>query len=366
MRVPPILSRYISKNFFLSFLGALFVLMALILLFDVIELLRRASSQEAMTFGDVVNLGLLKLPQMIPIILPFAVLIGALITFYRLSKSNELVIARSAGLSVWNFLMPVFIVTLLIGVVNVMAFNPFSASMRQKYAYMEGLKFDKQEGFSWSSRGLWLREKKGENPIIIHADSVRQENKDLILKDVTVLVLNSNETLLMQVEAPEGRLTGHTLIVSSGVSFNSEGQKHVSEAFSLPTELNLDKLMQTFDEPEEISFWELPAFIRLLDNSGFSSIRHRMHFYSLLASVLYLLAMVLIAAMFSLSPNQRQGGTLMKVSGAVLFGFLLFFLSKLTAALGSSGSLPVVLATFGPSVVMIFIAITVLLHLEDG
>ena len=76
MKVPPLLSRYISKNFFLSFLATLFVLMALILLFDTIELLRRSASKDYMTFADVLNLGLLKLPQMVPLILPFAILIA--------------------------------------------------------------------------------------------------------------------------------------------------------------------------------------------------------------------------------------------------------------------------------------------------
>ena len=366
MRLPSILSRYISKNFFLAFLGSLFVLVALILLFDVIDLLRRASSEESMTFGDVVSLGFLKLPQMVPIILPFSILIASLITFYRLSKSNELVIARSAGLSVWNFLMPVFVVSLLIGIFNVTIFNPFSATMRKKYDVLEGLKFENQSGFSWSSKGLWLREKKGDNPIVIHADAVHQRDRELYLKDVSVLVLNPDETLSVQVESSAGLLTGHTLTVAEGVLFSEEGQKKKSSAFSLPTELNLEKIMQTFEEPEEISFWQLPSFIDLLDRSGFSSIRHKMHFYALLSSPLNLLAMVFIAAMFALSPNQRQGGILMKVSGAVLFGFLLFFISKLTAALGTSGGLPVVLATFGPSIVMIFVAVSVLLHLEDG
>ncbi len=76
--------------------------------------------------------------------------------------------------------------------------------------------------------------------------------------------------------------------------------------------------------------------------------------------------MVFIAAMFTLSPNQRQGGNLMKASGAVLFGFILFFVSKLTSALGMSSTLPIFLAVCGPSIIMIFIGASVLLRKEDG
>ena len=43
-----------------------------------------------------------------------------------------------------------------------------------------------------------------------------------------------------------------------------------------------------------------------------------------------------------------------------------FFTSKLTTALGMSGNLPIFLAVCGPSIIMIFISASVLLHSEDG
>ncbi len=366
MKLPPLLSRYISKNFFLAFVATLLVLMALILLFDTIELLRRSASKDYMTFGDVLNLGLLKLPQMVPLILPFSILIASLITFYKLSRTNELVIARSAGLSVWNFLMPVFIVVFLIGLFNVTLFNPFSTSMQQKFETVEGIKFKKNNNVSWTSKGLWLREKKGEEPVIIHADSVRQIGEDLHLYGVSVLELTATESLKRQIEAPEGLLKNNELTIYQGLSFNEVGEKIEVSNLVFPSDLSLEKIMQTFNEPESFSIWKLPGFIHMLDDAGFSSVRHRMYFYSLIASIFYLLAMVFIAAVFSLSPNQRSGNTLIKITGAVLSGFILFFLSRLTFAFGSSGSLPVILAAFGPSIVVIFVSATALLHLEDG
>lgn len=366
MRVPWLFSRYLAKNFLQTFLATLFVLVSLILLFDVIDLLRRASSRDYVTFWDVVRLGLYKVPQMLPLILPFTVLISAVITFLRLSKTHELVIARSAGLSVWNFLAPIFAVVLLLGIINIGLVNPFSSAMIRKYQLEESETLRKKTGFSWNERGLWLREKMDDAPVVIHADNVHQEGKDLKLSGVLVLILNPNETLQNQIEAPHGLLSGYTLVVDDGVSYAPDGTRKENISMHIPTQLNLDKLLQTFDEPEEISVWKLPHFIRLLNRAGFSSLKHRMHLYSTLSSVFYLLAMVFIAAMFTLSPNQRQGRILMKSAGAILFGFILFFVSKLTTALGISGNLPIFLAVFGPSIIMIFISASVLLHSEDG
>ena len=370
MRLPSIFNRYLCRNFLLAFLGAVLSLSALIFLFDIIDLLRRASVHEDITFIQLVELALLKLPSMVGLILPFAVLIGALITFYRLSKSNELVIARSAGLSVWNFLQPILILAFVLGLFNVMIFNPFSAMMQQKYETLEEMHFHKKVTFSLDEKlkekDIWLKEKYDGHSMIVHADKVRPEKKDLVLDGMLLLLLNEDETFYRQIEAKGGRLSGHTLFVFGGVFFDEQGKKVNVEPFSLPTELDLNKILQTFEVPERISFWELPSFIHTLNEAGFSSLRHRIHFSSLIASIFYLMAMILIAAVFSLSPNQRQGGILVKISGAFLFGFLLFFLSKLTTALGMSGTLPILLATFGPSIIMLSLCLSILLKIEDG
>lgn len=366
MRMTPILNRYIAKNFIWTFIATLAVLLALILLFDVIDLLRRAASRDYTTFGDVMVLGLLKLPQMVPLVLPFSVLISALITFLRLSRSNELVIARSAGLSVWNFMAPVFTVVFVIGVINVTLLNPFSTMMQKQYDIVEGVRFKKDKSISWTSKGLWLREKNDDMPVIIHADSVKQDAQKLILTDVSVLELDSAETLNYQIEASKGVLSNNELALTDVYTLDVEGVKKQLPSMVYPSGLTMDKIEQTLSDPETLSVWEIWSFIYLLDDAGFSSLRHRMHFYEVMASIFSFLAMVFIAAVFSLSLNNRTGGTLLKVSAAILCGFLLFFTSRLTIALGMSASLPIFLAAFGPAIVAIFISATVLLHKEDG
>ena len=366
MRIHSILNRYLAKNFLLAFVGTLFVLISLIYLFDVIDLLRRASSRDYLSFATVLKMGVIKSPQMFPLLVPFAVLIASIICFMRLSKSQELVIARSVGMSVWNILTPILIVVGVIGVLNMTALNPFSTMMRQRYTVLESTNFRKNTGFSWTNRGLWIREKMDNVTAVIHADSVLQEGKTLSLNDVSVLFLNENESLVKQIESPSGSLIANTLFVSDGLSWDENGDKEKTNAFSLKTELNLDKIIQTFEEPEKISFWKLPSFIRTLNKAGFSSAKHRVYYYSLWATIFYLIAMVLIAAVFSISPNQRQGRPLLKVSSAVVGGFVLFFISKVTMALGIPGTLPVFLATFGPSLMAICFCLYALLRTEDG
>ena len=102
-----ILFKYILKHYIYIFFATLFALAAIVMLFDMIELLRTAAKRENIAFINIVILALLKSPQMIHILLPFVTLLSGIIFFLKYSASSELIIMRSVGMSVWNFLTPI-------------------------------------------------------------------------------------------------------------------------------------------------------------------------------------------------------------------------------------------------------------------
>ena len=61
-------------------------------------------------------LSFLRTPTFAEQALPFAVLFGSMIAFLNLSRKMELIVARAAGVSVWQFLTPPVVVIVLIGV----------------------------------------------------------------------------------------------------------------------------------------------------------------------------------------------------------------------------------------------------------
>ncbi|MDB5372329.1 MAG: export transporter permease LptG, partial [Belnapia sp.] len=109
------LARYVARRF----LGATFAMLAgltlLVSLFDFIELLRRAATRPDAGFALVAQIAALRLPFVALQILPFAILLGGLLAFWRLTRSSELVVARAAGISAWGFLSGPVVVALLFG-----------------------------------------------------------------------------------------------------------------------------------------------------------------------------------------------------------------------------------------------------------
>lgn len=364
-----ILSRYIIRQFLMAFTAVLMTLCFVVFIFDSIELIKK-SAKYSYGFDKVLLMASLKLPYMIEILLPFAVLLGAVVIFFKLTKSQELVIIRAVGQSVWQFVTPLMIAAFLTGVFNMTVFNPISSKMYSKYQQLEEMyntnsKTDEVPFFSQSS-GLWLREHRDGKMYVIHADYIRQDKYDLIMRGFSILEFNDDDAFVRRVDAGEAVLEGHTFHLKNVRVFQAGKNIEQIDRVDFQTKMTLGKIQENLASPETVSFWDLPALISFFESTGFSAHTHRLRLQSLMSSPFMLMTMVMIAAVFGIPPNQRQGGTLLKIFFGVCLGFILYFVSRVTYALGVSGNLPVFIAVWTPPLVFLLITTSLLLHQEDG
>lgn len=367
MRLSPTLSAYIGRQFLLAFVSVLAVILGVVVLFDVIELIRRAAGRPGIGVESLMLMALLKLPQMMHTVLPFAVMIGAMVAFWRLTRSHELVVARSAGISAWQFLTPVLVIVFGLGAIELTAFNPLAASLYARYQKLEDeVLLGRTSTLDVSEVGLWLREGDAERQVVLHADQVNQQGLTLNLRGVHVFFLDADERFTHRVSAASGRLADGWLDLENVWEMEGGKSSEHKASLRLPTELTLERVHDNFASPETMSFWQLPAFISFFEKAGFTAVKHRMHFQSLLSSPLLYCAMVLVAAVFSLRPNMRAGGLLLRVGGGVAAGFGIYFFNKIVYAFGLSATLPQGLAAWSPALVAGLIGVSGLLHLEDG
>jgi len=366
VRLSTTLSFYIGRHFLLSFvvLFALFVLM--VVLFDVVELLRRAAARPEVTFGMVVEMALLKLPHMAQKLFPFAVLFGGMAAFWRLTRSHELMITRAAGVSAWQFLFPVIALAFLLGILQIAVINPLASTTLTRYDRLEASLLKGQKSFlALSSNGLWLRQSNAEGQSVVHARSVHQHGKTVELRDVVVFSYAGADQFRDRTDAEFARLEDGFWHMTNARVHTPEKLPRLEQDLWLATDLTLSKIQDSFAPPETMSFWDLPGFIGTLEKAGFSAIRHRLYWHTLLAAPFLMCAMILIAASFTLR-HSRRGGTTFIIACGVLTGFVLYFFSDIVFALGLSDSIPVTLAAWTPSGVATLLGLATLLHLEDG
>ncbi|MCQ8277069.1 LPS export ABC transporter permease LptG [Acetobacteraceae bacterium KSS8] len=370
MPVAITLSFYISRQFILSVLALIAALTGLVSLFDFIDLLRRAATRPDVPASLAVEIAALHLPYFCIQILPFGVLLGGIVCFWRLTRSSELIVARAAGISAWQFLAAPLACAMAVGLIATTVISPLAAATYSRAEALDNI-YLRNSGGSLNLAGgeLWLRQsdpglQKG-GIAILHARGVSLRHRDLTVRQVSIFRLDSADRLLQRVEAATGRLDkGAWRFQDASTVVPDHMPVHVGD-MSLPTDLTVSRVQESFAAPDTLSVWTLPGFIRLLDRSGFSSIRHRLHFQSLLALPLLAGTMALVSAGFSMRPV-RRGGVARMIASGVGAGFLLFTVSKVAEQFGQSGALPPIMAAWAPAAAGLLLAIALLLHLEDG
>lgn len=370
MTVPFTLSRYIARHFVTAIAAAWAALSLLVAMFDFLELLRRSVSKPDATFALVGEIAALRIPFIMTEILPFAVLLGGMLCFWRLTRTSELIVARASGVSAWEFLCGPTLCALLLGAVTTAGISPLSSVMLARAEALE-TEYVQSGGGPLALNGgqLWLRQSDREleprGVAIIHAYDVALHGEHLTTGPVSVFRLDDNDHLLSRIEATGGILSKRQWQFQNARTILPDQLPGQPKEVRLPTDLTVSRVQDSFASPDTLSVWELPDFISLLERSGFSSVRHRLHFQTLLALPLLCATMALVAAGFSMRQT-RRGGVAKMLGGGVATGFALFVISKVAEEFGQSGALPVLLAAWAPAASGLMFAVALLLHTEDG
>ncbi len=357
------LTRYLGRQYLVWFLAFLIGLTGIIYLFEVAELLRRSANLADATLGVVLRMGAYKLPDTVEKILPFVVLFSGMFTFWRLTRSQELIVARAAGVSAWQFLGPALFITLLFGGVYVTLVNPLGATMNARYKEMETRYLRNGPSLELTGAGLWLRQEEEGRRYLLHADKVAMD--PLTLTPVIVFAYDKDDKYLGRIDASKAVLDGPVWMMSD-VWFNWDGKEQERQDFyNLGTSLTTEKIQESMAAPNTISFWQLPRFIRALRSIGLPPVRHELQLQMLLAQPIMLCAMVFFAAAFSLRLN-RRGGILNAMMAGMFAGSVVFSLNNVVTALGANQTLPVILAAWAIPLAALAAGQATLLYLEDG
>ena len=369
MKPNSILGIYLTKQIVWNFVAVLCMVLGVVFMFEMIDLLRRVADRPDIGWGFVLEMVITKLPRTLDMVFPFVMMIAAMVTFWKVSKSNEFVIIRAAGVSVWGFLTPILFAVFVIGTINITLVNPIAAKMYEMYETLDyRLKTKNPEAVVFSDKGLWIREATDENHVLVmQAKSLRQQDEDTLhLYDVSILELDRNSQILRRVEAFMAVLKGDVFELKDVGVFEAGKPRLSLNRVEYKTTITADRIKENFIDPEAISFWDLPGTIAFYKQSGFSAVKHQMRYLSLLASPFMLCAMVLVAAVFALRPKMRRGGVMFLIVGGITAGFLVYFSSQVIYAFGLNGYIPVEMAVWVPILITAMVSVSVLLHLEDG
>ncbi|MEW9807507.1 LPS export ABC transporter permease LptG [Mesorhizobium marinum] len=336
---------------------------ALVTLVDFTELSSRTVGLPGFTVQLALSVSALRVPLIMQQAVPFVALIAAITTLVSLNRKYELVIARSAGISAWQFLMPFCFGALLFGALTVGILNPLAAYAVSRSEVIETkLRSGKSNEVS-AFAAPWLRQKTADSDTIIGARAVL--NKGLELSDVTFFSLDADGAIVERRDADRAYLRDGYWELHNVRTIRDGAQLPPAETDRVPSNLKPEFVQERLARPETIPFYELPRKIEVAQSFGVRANTFATQFHTLMALPLLLVAMTLIAATVSMR-FQRMGQSATMILGGVLAGFLLYVVSVLVKAFGNAGFVPPFVVAWIPVVVAMFFGVTFLLYKEDG
>jgi lipopolysaccharide export system permease protein len=173
---PRTLRRYVAKRFLTAILGAFVVCAVLIFMIDMVELLRISRRASDVSMLALLWMALLRLPAFTEILLAFAVLVGGIGALLSLNRKSELIVMRAGGMSVWQFLRPGIVVTLVLGVLAVTVYNPLAAAARSEAERLVAEAFGREASLMASTgEESWLRQDGTDGQSVMSARAVSDQ-----------------------------------------------------------------------------------------------------------------------------------------------------------------------------------------------
>lgn len=335
--LPRIIFFYISRKFLKSILLFSILVIFLIVLIDFSESVRKFSdtSSEYMLF--LLN-SIFRIPWIIIQITPFLILFAAFYTIRDIVLKRELDIYKASGISVWQFLQPFLIITLLWSFLTILIISPLNTISIPYQNKLNSLlsKKGSQEFINSGSNIVWIIYKKpnfSETIILAQKGRIRDKNTFYFFK-VSVIDLHKN-ILTKSLVADAGKLAKKVLFLKNVIIYDTKDKfPKKLERVVIPLNLNQSQLRSLSAEPDEMFIWAIPTFIKALKLAGISTASYSIYFFDLLTLPLLLFSMIFISMRFSLY-DMRSGKRIYAIFLTIVFGFFIFLLTNIISSLAS-------------------------------
>jgi lipopolysaccharide export system permease protein len=346
-----ILHSYILKQLLKNLL---LCVLALCLLFSVVDFFDRIDNivGEGSKVSVVFTYFALKLPNILNLVLPIAMLVATLLTIGILSKNSEFTAMRASGSSVFWLTKPVILCGLALSIFSLLwgeTVVPFS-SRRVKEIYNIDIK-KKDETGRYSQEYFWWRTGKK----FFSVDFF--DSRKSTLHDLAILEMNSEFKPIERIQADRAEWLG------DGFGWSMKGVRQLTleekrlrkeekyDSLPLPIRESPRDFFDVKQEPETMSFRELSSFITKQRNNGLDASEYLADLYAKISFPFVILIIPLVVLPFAIRPG-RTGSLASSVLAAIAIGFSYYAVHSFSVAMGRAELWPPLLAAWMANLIL--------------
>lgn len=336
------LDRYVGGKFLSA---ALFSVLAFLIIFVVVDIIERLDTfiDKNVPVLTVVRYYALYAPYIVILTLPVAMLLASLFSISSLSRHQELAAMKSAGLSLYRILLPLFLLAFVVSVSCILFGEflvPYTNEMKGEIWRTQIKKRSPRADLI--QRDVYLQGSDGLIYYVRQFDGREQVGQDVLLQRYR------DERLVTRIDARQMAWEGSTWVFRDGLVRHFSGQEENLTAFEELRRADLAERPQDFlrkrKDPEEMNYRELRRYIRRVERSGGETHRERVDLYLKIAFPFASFIIVLFGAPLASSP--RRSGAAVSFGISLFICFIYYSFVRLGQAMGYKGALPPALSAW--------------------
>ena len=322
-----LLTTYLMRTIIASTLMVMLVLLALGGLFEFIAQLE--DTQADYGVAQALLFALLRLPQLSFETLPIAALIGSLLGLGALATNSEMIVMRTAGLSVARLAGMVAITGLVMMIFTALVAEFLGPPLDH---FARTMRDEARAGHERTSTGNAAWVKDGE--VILHLDRI---NTEYNFGGVYVYRFNDDGTVKAIARAENAGIDESDRWILENyreTRFQDDGVQAVESSLAVESfEINSEMLGVTLVKPISLSGRGLASYIGYLKKNDLNSVRYETELWSRIAQTLTVIIMPVLALAFVFG-SLRSSGAGGRLMLGVLIGLAYFLASEMLANSG--------------------------------
>ena len=346
-----VVNKYLAKEFFKIVINTSLIFFCLGFVLNLFEEINFFKDLEV-GLNIPIILSFLFVPSLLYNMFPFVILISGIWFFLRIKKTDEIIALKVSGISNFSIIIIPSIVSIILGILIITAFNPITSVLVKKYEIIKG-SYEKDQEYlaAITVNGIWIKEKNINKNNIIRSSNLNNEN----LIRVTIYEFDKENNFVKRIEAKSANISSFNWILKDVTIIDADGNYLSSNISRLDyiSMYDIQKIKSLYSNLDTISFWNLKNEIQLLEARGYSTREMEAKFQRSFAFPFFLLSMVLLSGVFTLGMTFKENNW-SYVFIAIITSVLIFYFNDFSAALGKTEKLPILISVWMP-IVIIFI-----------
>lgn len=347
-----LLQRYLLSQFLGVFGLCLFAAVSLFLVFETFERMRVFVREDSTVLLAATYL-LYKVPLILHLMTPVAVLVATLISVGRLSQLSEVTAMRACGSSVFSLAKPLLLTGAVISLLMFIAGEtivPWSTQRVEEIYHLDIRKKDQKGSFSRAN--FWYRHDSTFYRIGFY------DSRSSDLAEISLFSMDNNFEMRKRIDAKTAHWSnkpqvGWVMENVNEIAMGEDGRFDVSRFERLP--LVIEERPEDFynmrREPETLSYSELSDYISKLSSEGVPVTEYLVAQAAKISFPMVSFIVVLVAFPFALTPA-RSGNMSASFVAGISIGFGYHVVHAISTSLGGAELIPIAASAWAANIIL--------------